>query len=183
MYCINGYFNICCRRYAKTHSEEVIQFSHIYIIDTMKRFQKLSTMLLAGIICTMNPVRFTAKDASCLFKNPLCFYATDILGYLQILHKNSRYEEMLPFLYEPKELRKIGRSKALKSIESMNFGYEFRRVGIKEEEKGVSWRITYQRTIFGTAETFTVICKNISDTTRLLMNTTQRRSVFYRKMP
>lgn len=183
MYCINGYFNICCRRYAKTHSEEVIQFSHIYIIDTMKRFQKLSTMLLAGIICTMNPVRFTAKDASCLFKNPLCFYATDILGYLQILHKNSRYEEMLPFLYEPKELRKIGRSKALKSIESMNFGYEFRRVGIKEEQKGVSWRITYQRTIFGTAETFTVICKNISDTTRLLMNTTQRRSVFYRKMP
>lgn len=183
MYCINGYFNICCRRYAKTHSEEVIQFSHIYIIDTMKRFQKLSTMLLAGIICMMNPVRFTAKDASCLFKNPLCFYATDILGYLQILHKNSRYEEMLPFLYEPKELRKIGRSKALKSIESMNFGYEFRRVGIKEEQKGVSWRITYQRTIFGTAETFTVICKNISDTTRLLMNTTQRRSVFYRKMP
>jgi hypothetical protein len=90
---------------------------------------------------------------------------------------------MLPFLYEPKELRKIGRSKALKSIESMYFGYEFRRVGIKEEEKGVSWRITYQRTIFGTAETFTVICKNISDTTRLLMNTTQRRSVFYRKMP
>lgn len=149
----------------------------------MKRFQKLSTMLLAGIICTMNPVRFTAKDASCLFKNPLCFYATDILGYLQILHKNSRYEEMLPFLYEPKELRKIGRSKALKSIESMNFGYEFRKVGIKEEQKGVSWRITYQRTIFGTAETFTVICKNISDTTRLLMNTTQRRSVFYRKMP
>jgi hypothetical protein len=65
----------------------------------------------------------------------------------------------------------------------MNFGYEFRRVGIKEEQKGVSWRITYQRTIFGTAETFTVICKNISDTTRLLMNTTQRRSVFYRKMP
>ena len=161
----------------------MIQFSHIYIIDTMKRFQKLSTMLLAGIICTMNPVRFNAKDASCLFKNPLCFYATDILGYLQVLYKNSRYEEMLPFLYEPKELRKIGRSKALKSIESMNFGYEFRRVGIKEEEKGVSWRITYQRTIFGTAETFTVICKNISDTTRLLMNTTQRRSVFYRKMP
>ena len=149
----------------------------------MKRFQFFFTLLLAGVICIMNPLQITARDVSCLFKNPLCFYATDILGYLQALHKNSRHEEMLPFLYEPKELRKIGRSKALKSIESMNFGYEFRRVGIKEEQKGVSWRITYQRTIFGTAETFTVICKNIADTTRLLMNATQRKNVFYRKMP
>ena len=90
---------------------------------------------------------------------------------------------MLPFLYEPKELKKMGKSRALKSIESMSFGYEFRRVGIKEEQKGVSWRITYLRTIFGTAETFTVNCKNIVDTTRLLMNSTQRRTVFYRKMP
>jgi len=129
------------------------------------------------------PFHTLGMDNSCLFKNPLCFYATDILSYLQILHKNSRYEEMLPFLYEPYELKKMGKTKALKSIESMNFGYEFRRVGIKEEQKGVSWRITYQRTIFGTAETFTVNCKNISDTTRLLMNTTQRRNVFYRKMP
>lgn len=129
------------------------------------------------------PFKVISSDNSCLFKNPLCFYATDILSYLQVLHKNSRYEEMLPFLFEPKELTKLGKSKALKSIESMNFGYEFRRVGIKEEQKGVSWRITYQRTIFGTAETFTVNCKNIADTTRLLMNSTQRRTVFYRKMP
>lgn len=129
------------------------------------------------------PFKVISSDNSCLFKNPLCFYATDILSYLQVLHKNSRYEEMLPFLFEPKELTKLGKSKALKSIESMNFGYEFRRVGIKEVQKGVSWRITYQRTIFGTAETFTVNCKNIADTTRLLMNSTQRRTVFYRKMP
>ncbi len=129
------------------------------------------------------PFKVISSDNSCLFKNPLCFYATDILSYLQVLHKNSRYEEMLPFLFEPKELTKLGKSKALKSIESMNFGYEFRRVGIKEEQKGVSWRITYQRTIFGTAETFTVNCKNIADTTRLHMNSTQRRTVFYRKMP
>ena len=129
------------------------------------------------------PFKVISNDNSCLFRNPLCFYATDILSYLQVLYKNSRYEEMLPFLYEPKELTKLGKSKALKSIESMNFGYEFRRVGIKEEQKGVSWRITYQRTIFGTSETFTVKCKNIADTTRLLMNSTQRRTVFYRKMP
>jgi len=129
------------------------------------------------------PIKVISNDNSCLFRNPLCFYATDILSYLQVLYKNSRYEEMLPFLYEPKELKKMGKSRALKSIESMSFGYEFRRVGIKEEQKGVSWRITYLRTIFGTAETFTVNCKNIVDTTRLLMNSTQRRTVFYRKMP
>ena len=129
------------------------------------------------------PFKVISNDNSCLFRNPLCFYATDILSYLQVLYKNSRYEEMLPFLYEPKELKKMGKLRALKSIESMSFGYEFRRVGIKEEQKGVSWRITYLRTIFGTAETFTVNCKNIADTTRLLMNSTQRRIVFYRKMP
>ena len=129
------------------------------------------------------PFKVFSNDNSCLFKNPLCFYATDILSYLQILHKNSRYEEMLPFLYEPKELRKIGKAKALQSIEAMNFGYEFKRVGIKEEQKGMSWKITYQRIIYGTAETFIINCKNINDTTRLLMNTTQRRAVFNRKMP
>lgn len=90
---------------------------------------------------------------------------------------------MLPFLYEPNELKKMGKTRALKSIESMNFGYEFRRVGIKEELKGIAWKLTYQRIILGTAETFTVNCKNISDTTRLLMNPTQRRNIFYRKMP
>jgi len=123
------------------------------------------------------------SENSCLFKNPLCFYATDILSYLQILHKNARYEEMLPFLYEPKELKKLGKTKALKAIESMSFGYEFRRVGIQEIQKGNSWKIVYQRIIMGTAETFTVNCKNISDTTRLYMNTTQRKTVFHRKMP
>lgn len=129
------------------------------------------------------PFHTLGTDNSCLFKNPLCFYATDILSYLQILHKNSRYEDMLPFLYEPNELKKMGKTRALKSIESMNFGYEFRRVGIKEELKGIAWKLTYQRIILGTAVTFTVNCKNISDTTRLLMNPTQRRNIFYRKMP
>lgn len=149
-------------------------------MNPMKAFTVLLIVCLSGI---MFPMRSIAQEPSCLFKNPLCFYATDILSYLQILYKNSRYEEMLPFLYEPKELRKIGKIKALKSIESMNFGYEFRRVGIKEEQRGMAWKITYQRIIVGTAETFTINCKNIHDTTRLLMNTTQRRTVFNRKMP
>lgn len=37
----------------------------------------------------------------CLFKNPLCFYNSDILTYLQVLHKNQQYEQMLPYLHGP----------------------------------------------------------------------------------
>ena len=128
-------------------------------------------------------VHLNAQVQSCLFRNPLCFYSTDILSYLQILHKNSRYEEMLPFLYEPSELQRIGKSKALTSIENMNFGYEFRRVGIKEEKKNQLWTITYQRVLFGSSETFRVRCRNVDDSTRLLMNSTQRKLVFYPKRP
>ncbi|MFZ9760569.1 MAG: hypothetical protein ACO323_06795 [Candidatus Kapaibacteriota bacterium] len=128
-------------------------------------------------------VHLNAQVQSCLFRNPLCFYSTDILSYLQILHKNSRYEEMLPFLYEPSELQRIGKNKALTSIENMNFGYEFRRVGIKEEKKNQLWTITYQRVLFGSSETFRVRCRNVDDSTRLLMNSTQRKLVFYPKRP
>jgi hypothetical protein len=28
----------------------------------------------------------------------LCFYNSDILTYLQVLHKNQQYEQMLPYL-------------------------------------------------------------------------------------
>ena len=128
-------------------------------------------------------VYLNAQVQSCLFRNPLCFYSTDILSYLQILHKNSRYEEMLPFLYEPSELQRIGKNKALTYIVNMNFGYEFRRVGIKEEKKNQLWTITYQRVLFGSSETFRVRCRNVDDSTRLLMNSTQRKLVFYPKRP
>ncbi|MGA1250041.1 MAG: hypothetical protein ACO3YM_06110 [Candidatus Kapaibacteriota bacterium] len=128
-------------------------------------------------------VHLNAQVQSCLFRNPLCFYSTDILSYLQILHKNSRYEEMLPFLYEPSELQRIGKNKALTSIENMNFGYEFRRVGIIEEKNNLLWTITFQRVLFGSSETFRVRCRNVDDSTRLLMNSTQRKLVFYPKRP
>jgi hypothetical protein len=63
----------------------------------------------------------------------------------------------------------------------MNFGYEMKRVGIKEEIKGQRWKLTYQRILLGTTETFTIVCSNNHDTTRLLMNSTQRKLVFYPK--
>jgi len=123
------------------------------------------------------------QEQSCLFKNPLCFYSTDILSYLQILYKNSRYDDMLPFLYSPSELKKIGKATALKQIEKMNFGYEMKRVGIKEEIKGQRWKLTYQRILLGTSETFTIECSNKHDTTRLLMNSTFSPVLFYPKRP
>jgi len=164
----------------------------MWLRTCQKRFKEsnhIGLHMLKVIICIVVVSLQTSmfaqngNNTSCLFKNPLCFYSTDILTYLQILYKNSRYEEMLPFLHEPQELKKLGKSKAIKLIESMNFGYEMKRVGIKEEKTGKQWKITYQRIILGTSETFTITCGNVQDTTRLLMNTTQRKSIFYRKRP
>ena len=139
-------------------------------------------IIILCMILTQSLIAQSNEQESCLFKNPLCFYSTDILQYIQILYKNSRYEEMLPFLHTPQELKKIGKRKALSSIENMNFGYDMKRVGIKELPKK-QWKITYQRVLLGSSETFTITCGNIGDTTRLLINSTQRRIVFYPKRP
>lgn len=147
----------------------------------MKKIVVYLYLLLSSFGIAINGYVLAQQEQSCLFKNPLCFYSTDILSYLQILYKNSRYDDMLPFLYSPSELKKIGESTALKQIEKMNFGYEMKRVGIKEEIKGQRWKLTYQRILLGTTETFTIVCSNNHDTTRLLMNSTQRKLVFYPK--
>ena len=149
----------------------------------MKNISVNICFLLLSFCIGNSGISVTQYDHSCLFKNPLCFYSTDILSYLQILYKNSRFDDMLPFLYSPMELKKIGTSKALKQIERMNFGYEMKKVGIKEEIKGQRWKLTYQRIMLGTTETFTIVCSNSQDTTRLLMNSTQRTLVFYPKRP
>ena len=44
---------------------------------------------------------YSQKNENCLYKNPLCFYNTDILNYLQILHKNQQYDKMINFMYGP----------------------------------------------------------------------------------
>jgi len=149
----------------------------------MRVLRFIITFIIVSLMMTKLAIAQQQVRPSCLFKNPLCFYATDILSYIQILHKNSRYEEMLPFLYEPQQLTKIGKNKAIADIEKMNIGYEMKRVGIRELSRGKKWIVTYQRIIMGTAETFTIHCGNIQDTTRLLMNSTQRKLVFYPKRP
>lgn len=114
---------------------------------------------------------------SCLFKNPLCFYSTDILQYVQILFKQMRYEDMVPFIYTPAEIKNKKPSQLVKEIEKMNFGYSFKRTGIRENPKG-TWKISYQRTVLGTQELFTVQCSIIKDTCRLILNPKERQNIF-----
>ena len=119
-----------------------------------------------------------AKTAeSCLFKNPLCFYSTDILQYVQILFKQMQYENMVPFIYTPAEIKNKKSSQLVKEIEKMSFGYSFKRTGIREYPKG-TWKISYQRTVLGTQELFTVHCSIINDTCRLALNPKERQNVF-----
>lgn len=59
----------------------------------------------------------------------------------------------------------------------MNFGYSFKRTGIREYPKG-TWKISYQRTVLGTQELFTVQCSIINDTCRLILNPKERQNIF-----
>ena len=83
-----------------------------------------------------------SQESNCLYKNPLCFYNTDILNYLQVLHKNQQYSKMTNFLYGPtidgKDITALE-----ESLSNTSFGYSLKRVGVKEKNK-TSWSLTYQ---------------------------------------
>ena len=107
-----------------------------------------------------------SQESNCLYKNPLCFYNTDILNYLQVLHKNLQYEEMVPFFYGSSLNNK---SKLEKRLSNASFGYSLKRVGIKEKNK-TNWSLNYQRKILGTNETFKIDCALINDTCRIYID-------------
>ena len=107
-----------------------------------------------------------SQESNCLYKNPLCFYNTDILNYLQVLHKNLQYEEMVPFFYGSSLNNK---SKLEERLSNASFGYSLKRVGIKEKNK-TNWSLSYQRTILGTNETFKIDCALINDTCRIYID-------------
>lgn len=125
--------------------------------------------MLLICLCTLNIIKDSYSQVStCLYKNPLCFYNTDILNYLQVLHKNQQYSKMANFLYGPK---KDGKDKNTieESLSNSSFGYSLKRVGVKEKNK-TSWSLTYQRTILGTNETFKIDCAVINDTCRIYID-------------
>ena len=117
-----------------------------------------------------------SQESNCLYKNPLCFYNTDILNYLQVLHKNLQYEEMVPFFYGSSLNNK---SKLEESLSNASFGYSLKRVGIKEKNK-TNWSLSYQRTILGTNETFKIDCALINDTCRIYIDEKAWKTLFNR---
>lgn len=117
-----------------------------------------------------------SQNSNCLYKNPLCFYNTDILNYLQVLHKNQQYSKMTTFLYGPNIGGKDKKSLE-ESLSNANFGYSLKRVGIKEKNKS-SWSLTYQRTILGTNETFKIDCALIKDTCRIYIDDKAWQTIF-----
>lgn len=111
------------------------------------------------------------------YNNPLAFYNTDILTYLQILHKNQQYENMLPFLSGP-FLKGLSRAEAIEKLSDSSFGYSMKRAGIKEILRGEKWSLTYQRTVLGTQETFRIECEKILDTCRVIMSERDWKNIF-----
>ena len=117
-----------------------------------------------------------SQDSNCLYKNPLCFYNTDILNYLQVLHKNQQYSKMTNFLYGP-NIDGKDKNTIEESLANASFGYSLKRVGIKEKNK-LSWSLTYQRTILGTNETFKIDCALINDTCRIYIDDKAWQTIF-----
>lgn len=129
---------------------------------------------LIFIIILISGVAVSAQD-NCLFRNPLCFYNTDILTYLQVLHKNQQFEKMVPFFYGSFSNNK--KNTFVNKLGEVDFGYTLKRVGVKKIEKN-KWSLTYQRTIMGTNENFKIECALINDTCRVYLDEKQWGKIF-----
>lgn len=117
------------------------------------------------------------QNESFLFRNPLSFYNTDILSYLQALHKNQQYEKIVPFFTG--ELRASrSQSAFVELLANAPFGYSMKRAGIREVKKGEEWSLTYQRTILGTQEIFKIDCVLERDTCRVVLDEKSKTAIF-----
>jgi hypothetical protein len=109
----------------------------------------LFTLLFAGSAAGQQP-------ASCHLKNPLCFYGTDILAYLQAMHQAMQYEKILPYLTGP-AVDEMERQDVIRWLSGLDWAYTFRRAGIREIEKG-KWVINYKRSRQPYDDSFKVTC-------------------------
>jgi hypothetical protein len=117
------------------------------------------------------------QNESFLFRTPLSFYNTDILSYLQVLHKNQQYDKMVPFFTGPMVYGK-STSELVSYLADAPFGYSMKRAGIREIEPKHSWSITYTRTILGTQETFKIDCVLERDTCRVMLDEKSKSAIF-----
>lgn len=136
----------------------------------------LKTTQLTFTLIILLLVTNSYGQKSCLYKNPLCFYNTDILSYLQALHKNKQYEKMIPFLHGPR-IATMDNKTIIQELSTVDFGYTLKRVGIKETSKN-NWSITYQRTLLGTNENFKIECTLIKGTCKVYLDKKQWDTIF-----
>jgi len=127
-------------------------------------------------IAALASLPFASLGQSCLYKNPLCFYNTDVLSYLKILHQNQQYDKMTPFFYGP-FVAKLKRTEFISQLSEQDFGYAMKRVGVKEESVG-HWSLTYQRTIMGTNNNFKIKCALVNDTCRVYLDEKSWKVIF-----
>ena len=125
---------------------------------------------------TLLSVSFASIAQSCLYKNPLCFYNTDVLSYLKILHQNQQYEKMVPFFYGP-YVTSMKRSAFIETLGEQDFGYTMKRAGVKELSAG-KWSLTYQRTLIGTNTNFKINCALVNDTCRVFLDDKTWKIIF-----
>lgn len=142
----------------------------------MTWFKKVKIGFLCACVWSVWNTSKVQAQSSCLYKNPLCFYNTDVLCYLQTLHKNQQFQKMTAFFYGPVKDEKH-KQLFVDKISNANFGYTLKRVGIKEITK-TQWSLTYQRTILGTNETFKIDCALINDTCRVYLDKTSWQILF-----
>ena len=117
------------------------------------------------------------QNESFLFRTPISFYNTDILSYLQVLHKNQQYEKMVPYFTGPIVAGKTT-TDVVAMLADAPFGYSMKRSGIREIEPKQSWSLTYSRTILGTQETFKIDCVLVRDTCRVVLDEKSKTLIF-----
>jgi len=147
--------------------------AYLYATSDKKTNKNMRQFIFAAFLLTFT---FTAVAQNCLYKNPLCFYNTDVLNYLKILHQNQQYEKMAPFFYGP-YVNSLKRSSFIEQLSNQDFGYTMKRAGVKEESKE-HWSLTYQRTIMGTNSNFKIKCALVNDTCRVYLDEKAWKEIF-----
>ena len=145
---------------------EVFQLSRVMVKISLPIFVAL--FLLLSPTGTGKDIHLSESANFCLFKNPLCFYNMDVLGYLQVLHQNQEYAQMAKFFYGPMK-QQLGEKKLAIALADLDFGYALKRVGIKEMD-AKNWSLTYQRTILGTQENFKIEAALVNDSCRVYLD-------------
>lgn len=115
-------------------------------------------------------------QSNCLFKNPLCFYNTDILNYVQLLKNNLQTEKLLPFFHGP-FYDSLKKEDKIRFLEKSPLGYQLKRVGIRAIDSKC-WKLTYSRVILGTREQFMIQVDLIKDTCRIYLDETAVKTLF-----